>query len=256
MSHILEKAISVISQQPNDRKDVDIDLLIPWFKKKSDLFQGATPEVVKDIIRNCQYLHAAQDDVIINQGDIGNSFYIILSGQVAVYIRNTQSDDEDEVSDDEARTKTKERRSRTSSKRASSKTSVGSARHLRDLENGDELPESSDDDNAEGGDDDNEGDDDDTNTVTEAERRASYRPLDRSEFGTHIRFVGAGGSFGELALLHENCVRNASVIANAVTDMIVVDRDLYSRSLKAAQEHELKEKYAFIDTYPLFRSVN
>ena len=42
----------------------------------------------------------------------------------------------------------------------------------------------------------------------------------------------AGRSFGELALINTDCVRNASIIADELTDLIVVNRDLYNRSLK------------------------
>lgn len=44
--------------------------------------------------------------------------------------------------------------------------------------------------------------------------------------------TAAGRSFGELALINADCVRNASIIADEITDLIVVNRDLYNRSLK------------------------
>ena len=66
-------------------------------------------------------------------------------------------------------------------------------------------------------------------------------------------YVGAGKSFGELALVQTNLVRNASVIADQETDLIVVYRDLYNRSLKAAQQQELATKAHFINNFPLFR---
>ena len=44
--------------------------------------------------------------------------------------------------------------------------------------------------------------------------------------------TAAGKSFGELALINADCVRNASIIADEVTDLLIVNRELYSRSLK------------------------
>ena len=44
--------------------------------------------------------------------------------------------------------------------------------------------------------------------------------------------LAAGKSFGELALINADCVRNASIIADEVTDLLIVNRELYSRSLK------------------------
>ena len=53
----------------------------------------------------------------------------------------------------------------------------------------------------------------------------------------------AGFSFGELALINRNCIRNASIITDETTDLLVVNRELYNRCLKAAQSAELEEKY-------------
>jgi len=48
----------------------------------------------------------------------------------------------------------------------------------------------------------------------------------------HLTLTAAGRSFGELALINTDCVRNASIIADEPTDLIIVNRDLYNRSLK------------------------
>jgi hypothetical protein len=62
----------------------------------------------------------------------------------------------------------------------------------------------------------------------------------------------AGKSFGELALISKTCVRNASIIADDVSDLLVVNRDLYNRSLRAAQIAEFEEKNKFVTENPLF----
>lgn len=41
--------------------------------------------------------------------------------------------------------------------------------------------------------------------------------------------------FGEVALLSENCIRQASIISDEPTDLLVVNRELYNRSLHSSQ---------------------
>ena len=66
-------------------------------------------------------------------------------------------------------------------------------------------------------------------------------------------FSDAGQSFGELALVQSNLRRNATVISDEQTDLILVHRDLYNRSLKTAQEQEFQEKSDFVNNLPLFK---
>ncbi|CAH1803174.1 unnamed protein product, partial [Owenia fusiformis] len=64
---------------------------------------------------------------------------------------------------------------------------------------------------------------------------------------------GAGKSFGELALISKDCIRNASIIATGETvDLLVVHRTLYNRCLKQAQLQEFQEKTEFVNKSPLF----
>ena len=44
--------------------------------------------------------------------------------------------------------------------------------------------------------------------------------------------VAPGASFGELALIQENSIRNASIITDVPCNFMVIDRGLYNRSLK------------------------
>jgi len=46
----------------------------------------------------------------------------------------------------------------------------------------------------------------------------------------------SGESFGEVALLSDNAERNASIVADMDgMELLVVDRDLYSRTVKVRQ---------------------
>ena len=63
---------------------------------------------------------------------------------------------------------------------------------------------------------------------------------------------GVGESFGEVALISEDCIRTATIVADESMDIICIDRDLYNRSVKLVLEQEFDEKMAFINNNPLF----
>lgn len=81
-------------------------------------------------------------------------------------------------------------------------------------------------------------------------------PLDRNKFGKYISQYGVGNAFGEVALVNRDTFRNASIIADEDTDMIVIDQDLFDRSLRAEQEARYAEIREFIDDHPFFKDMN
>ncbi|XP_071956904.1 uncharacterized protein [Antedon mediterranea] len=210
MSHMYEKVVSVLSAHPHARQEKDINILVPWFKLKSDIFKKLKTETLKDIIRNCEFREFEPDHVIIRQGDEGHSFYIILRGTVSIYIKYTNDDDSDD-GDTEALNDDREgHRERGGGRGAAA----------------------------------------DTTDYTEAVKTK----LNRTVYGSYIRTLDSAGlSFGELALIKKSNTRNASVISDSKMHVIIVNKDLYSRSLQLSQQKDLEERTSFVDTYPLFR---
>lgn len=196
MALLYDKVVSVVSKQPEERTDTEIEQILPWFRKKSELFNSQKSEIVKDILKNCQFMTCNRDHVIITQGEKGDCFYIILSGSVAIYIQTSIADD--------------------------------SVNHGQKSENRDTKED-------------------------QWESSGQKVELDRNIFGNLIGSIPAGRSFGELALINADCVRNASIIADETTDLIIVNRDLYNRSLKAFQEKEFDEKKRFVEEFSLFQ---
>ena len=66
--------------------------------------------------------------------------------------------------------------------------------------------------------------------------------------------TGAGATFGEVALFSEDCIRTASIISDDNSDLIVVDRELYNRSVKTVLQKEFEDKSNFIATSPYFHN--
>ena len=65
---------------------------------------------------------------------------------------------------------------------------------------------------------------------------------------------GDGQAFGELALLSEDCIRTASVLADQTVELISINRDLYNRSVARVVRAEYEEKLNYIEDNPLFRA--
>ncbi|XP_076096852.1 uncharacterized protein LOC143067454 [Mytilus galloprovincialis] len=77
--------------------------------------------------------------------------------------------------------------------------------------------------------------------------------LDRTQLGQHVWTSNEGQAFGEVALIKEDCVRTASVVTDEDTDLMVVDRALYNRSVRDVLEREFHEKTEFVENNPLFK---
>lgn len=105
----------------------------------------------------------------------------------------------------------------------------------------------------------NFGPDDETGDTAspEAEEEGSHtgrrnKPLDRSLYGNYVGKIDAGRSFGELALINADCIRNATIIADEKTDLVIVNRDLYKRSLHEFQSKDFEERKRFVDSHAMF----
>jgi CRP-like cAMP-binding protein len=57
------------------------------YASKIKLFNGLTPEEVSDILHQGQVLEFPQNHTIFHEGQLGNNLFIVLSGTVAIKIR-------------------------------------------------------------------------------------------------------------------------------------------------------------------------
>ncbi|ELU16363.1 hypothetical protein CAPTEDRAFT_213577 [Capitella teleta] len=187
-----ENIISTILKSPEERRNHELETIIPWLKKKSPLFQSTKKDIVLDIVKNCEFRQVRRDAMITQQGKKGDCFYVLLRGTVSIYINASMADEEDE-------------------------SKIAQRVHHEHLI-------------------DTDGD------------------LDRDELGNLIRRMDQGSCFGEVALISKNCIRSASVVADETVDLLVVDRILYNRCLKAAQVADIEAKTAFVKEHPYFCS--
>ncbi|CAI9720003.1 Hypothetical predicted protein [Octopus vulgaris] len=78
---------------------------------------------------------------------------------------------------------------------------------------------------------------------------------DRSILGEYKASTGASSVVGELALIKKDCVRIASVVVDEETDLIVIDQELYNRSVRETLERDYIERRKFVLDNPLFKGL-
>ena len=86
----------------------------------------------------------------------------------------------------------------------------------------------------------------DMGAVRSTQERLAY-------FGTELGSLKSGRSFGEMVLMSDNKERNVSVIADELTELIVINEELYKKSFQV-YNLEWKEKSSFVLTCPIFIS--
>ncbi|XP_064647961.1 uncharacterized protein LOC135500428 [Lineus longissimus] len=227
MSHMFHQVLSIIAKPPSQRGVPEIEFVLPWIRKYGDLLQDMGKNVLIDILQNCDFKQVDRDDVIIRQGEIGDCFYLILNGSAVVYIDPNLSGEEDRaVIKTEQETEADDR--------------VKGKEDRKDEEDGTE------------GETDESRWESDEGEAAEVPKVEKKKKIDRSSFGKFIVKYESGKSFGEIALISQDSVRNATVLADETSDLLIIHRDLYNRSLKAFQEEEYADRRDFVENHSLF----
>ncbi|CAF0826170.1 unnamed protein product [Rotaria sp. Silwood1] len=194
-----ETLIRAASKPPDQRTTTEItDFIFPWLKqslkKKQGIFQKISDDVIHDICKTIMLERRPAWDVVIRQGDPGDTFYIILQGSVNIYRFDEDGPKQAPLAFDT----------------------------IKEFSQLDHDPD-------------------------------KREELIAQEFGNYIVTLVGGFDFGERALV-TNEPRSATVMTITPTDLLVVDREVFNRTLKAAHEKELQEKTEFINRCPLFSS--
>ncbi|ELU14748.1 hypothetical protein CAPTEDRAFT_205292 [Capitella teleta] len=187
MVNFYDRVVKTLSKDPSRRGNNELLQLEPWFRKRSVLFQAAniTRDIILDVIKHCVFKNLQENEIVVLQGHRGDDFFILLRGKVAVMIRESAAECDDE-----------------------------------------ESPEL-------------------TEGVCDEEQR--------EQLGYRVAVMGDGTSFGEQALINEDCIRTASIITEEATDLIVINRELYNRSICNVVQQEYLLKLEFVNESQLFR---
>ncbi|OWF38204.1 hypothetical protein KP79_PYT19415 [Mizuhopecten yessoensis] len=241
MAAIVNQVIGIITKPTYKRKEVEIEAILPWLRKRSLLLQNLDRGVLQDIMKNCTYQACERDEIIIRQGEKGDrestadvepSFYVILSGSTSVYIDPRMTGEEE---------------GGTIATEKTTPPKVAEKPKSEDGEGGEEQEEVKEEGDEE---------EEERKRLEQQEQERKLMKLDRNKFGKFIMTYEPGKAFGEVALVKRDALRNASIIADENCDLMVIGQDLYERSLKADQEKEFAQITAFIDSHPFFSNMS
>ncbi|OQR92005.1 hypothetical protein ACHHYP_04149 [Achlya hypogyna] len=84
---------TILNKKPEARSTEEVDMLFEWVLKNettSKLFSGIQDVICKTICREMTLYNAPAGTVVCYQGDFGDIFYIVLAGQVSLYVDSAE----------------------------------------------------------------------------------------------------------------------------------------------------------------------
>lgn len=251
MSH-LDQVMDILRLAPHNRKNSDVlklmDLTsnIEFFKKVSE------EEKTKEVHMSCCQVMGLEEfpaeTAIFNYGDIGDSFYVILKGSVAVQIptkKIVKRPIQPIVEEHKEPHKDPATESRLSGARRSTLGGKHLAQQLSAINQQKPKPDQSEKSNHESRDqlDEIPESSEDTNEVI-------YEEVEVTEY-IEVAKLHAGGSFGELALMNDK-PRAATIRCSAYTICAVLKKNDFKNILGAISEKKLNLKIKYFQSLPFF----
>ncbi|KAG9412622.1 hypothetical protein AC1031_015531 [Aphanomyces cochlioides] len=222
----LQESIRILKMPPSERKDTDIAHLYSWLMSQenlSSLFQTMPEKMGKNICRELEFLHLRSNDVIVHQGDIGCTCFILISGLVSVFVRSP---------DEQLRW-----------------TQQG----LRDLYPPDPsigiyaAAAAVAEEEAERG-----------CATTQKTPHHTGRQLDKAHFGSKVATLKPGATFGEICLIEPDSRRTATVAVDAAcssANFIVLSSSSYTKMTTSQRtEGSVAEHIEFLHQMYMFRT--
>ncbi|ETV80103.1 hypothetical protein, variant 1 [Aphanomyces astaci] len=223
----LQESIRILKMDPCDRRDTDIAHLYSWLMSQenlSPLFQTMPEKMGKNICRELEFLHLRSNDVVVHQGDVGSTCFILISGLVAVFVR---SPDE------------QERFTRLGLRKCYPPDPSTSLQHLADPSASKPTPPPSID------------------PIVQRTGSQNFRAAAMS-FGSKVASLKPGATFGEICLIEPDSRRTATVLVDGAcssANFIVLTSSSYTK-MTATQKTEgtISDHIAFLHQLFIFRT--
>eukprot|EP01135_Chromosphaera_perkinsii_P005333 Nk52_evm14s343 gene=Nk52_evmTU14s343 len=78
---------SILSQEPDVRTEEDIKRMVNFLRNENSFFEKISAGIAFDICKNMKLLAFDPNEMVCRQGDMGENFYIILSGSVDIIVK-------------------------------------------------------------------------------------------------------------------------------------------------------------------------
>ncbi|ETV79286.1 hypothetical protein, variant [Aphanomyces astaci] len=213
LSSDAQMLMKVLGKRPDMRTVEEIDMMFEWVLKNGStnkLFSGIQDVICKTICREMTLYTAPPNSVICYQGDFGDVFYIIISGQVGLYVEEHDKKQSKPFEDD-----------------------------LKQLMQSALLDDMSS-----------------SHATTSDRHFVGHNPHLPKQFGKFIRFIGSGGTFGELAVMEPTAQRTCTVVSTTLTSFICLKRAAYQRLVRASNgdtvgftQYEFLEDLFYFDSW-------
>ncbi|GMF26323.1 unnamed protein product [Phytophthora fragariaefolia] len=183
----------ILQRAPEARAAHEIDTLYEWVLKNGStnkIFQGAQEIICKTICREMTLLELPTKGVVCYQGDYGDTFYVIISGSVSLFINA----------------------------KPKSRLILEEDSNNRSLSVDDEEVK-----------------------------------LQPDQYGTFIKHITDGGTFGELAVMDPTARRSCTIICDEPTSFICLKRGAYQRLIRITNSSQLDfTQTEFLETMYFF----
>eukprot|EP00944_MAST-04C_sp_MAST-4C-sp1_P009499 g9499.t1 len=87
----LDQAMQLLKLDPTERTEDDVEELVIWIQNMESTKEtfGPLPDnIIHQVMRQARCSTINEGEFVFEQGDIGSLFYVILEGQVHVYVRS------------------------------------------------------------------------------------------------------------------------------------------------------------------------
>ncbi|KAH3718329.1 hypothetical protein DPMN_061132 [Dreissena polymorpha] len=253
--------VRIFNAPPGERSERDICSVLPVVMMKTTCFRNLDADAVTYILQRATLERYKLDEVIVRQGEVGDKFYIILDGTVSIYVDakkdekvlRTMTEDNvmfplppprrmsvaTAISDrDGGEDLTVERHEirgpHSTSSRKSRRESAQFGLRPQSRRHSSHGSHGSHD------------------RVDHDKKDEDKDKRHRKKYGMAVNTLGRYQNFGELALIYPNRQRNASVIAEERTEVLVISYEIFEATLQDTLEQDLDEKRLFIQTHPFF----
>eukprot|EP00002_Diphylleia_rotans_P029232 TRINITY_DN5943_c0_g2_i2.p1 TRINITY_DN5943_c0_g2~~TRINITY_DN5943_c0_g2_i2.p1 ORF type:complete len:584 (+),score=113.67 TRINITY_DN5943_c0_g2_i2:142-1893(+) len=232
-------------------------------------FQNMPKTLHNDLCKVMRYEAVSAGDAVFRQGSIGMTFYVVLTGEVAVHVLSTEEEEAPEEESDVGNESEHEPESsvelsspvRSTSRLSAKIEDLGATEHSTSTpgpqistENSGTVspqrlhPESAKKPPSRG----LKSASSDRRSAQSKSQRAHAKRL--RDYGRQVAVIGSGESFGELALLKDTpAPRVATIVAIENTELLTLHKEDYNRTLKQAQAQELEDKFNFLQRMAFFK---
>ena len=203
--------VAMLKVPPSGRDDATVDTLCQ-LTKDNKFLAGLPSSIHRELCKAMTYTKYNKDSVVFSQGDVGDSFYIIITGTLSVHVKS-----HDSIAD--------RRDAATSIKRDRRRSSLNSFASVAMAAMADAGLEAT------------------------ARRRTASMTDPTAIFGPSVALVRSGDSFGELSLI-QGAPRAATCITREVCEFLVISKSAYDEVLADLHARELTEKISALRHIP------